>query len=268
MGDVNDQSKNKDVFVILHKRIKEDLKEGKNVVYDATNLSRNRRMVFIRELKNIPCKKECVLIATPYEMCMAQNCQRERKVPLEVIFNMLKSFQIPSIYEGYDSVKIYYPKEEWKTYYGNIREYITSLLDYDQENSHHKLTLGEHMIKAADFLLIKNRLVRCDTYFATLSHDIGKPTVKSFFNSKGELDKDAHYYNHHYVGAYRCLFIDYSGTEGKFNKENISLLIEHHMKLDMAWKQSEKAKEKDRKLFGDQFIKDVELIHEADVNAK
>ena len=267
-GDVNDQSKNIDVFNILHKRIKDDLKCGKNVCYDATNLNRRRRIAFIRELKNIPCKKECVLIATPYEMCMAQNCQRERKVPFEVIYKMLKSFQIPSIYEGYDSVKIHYPKEEWKTYYGAVNNFVKSLVDFDQENSHHNLTLGKHMMKAANYLLMKNRLVRCDTYFATLLHDIGKPAVKSFLNRKGEIDSDAHYYNHHYVGAYKCLFIDYSGTEGVINKENISLLIEHHMKPYMEWKQSEKAKEKDRKLFGDQFIEEIELLHEADVNAK
>ena len=37
LGDVNDQSKNEQVFTILHKRIKEDLRSGKNVIYDATN---------------------------------------------------------------------------------------------------------------------------------------------------------------------------------------------------------------------------------------
>jgi hypothetical protein len=52
------------------------------------------------------------------------------------------------------------------------------------------------------------------------------------------------------------------------DKEHISLLIENHMKPYMEWKQSEKTKEKDRVLFGDQFIKDIELIHEADSNAK
>ena len=96
-GDINDQSKNNDVFVTLHRRIKTDLKDSKNVVFDATNLSRKRRMAFLRELKNIPCEKECVLIATPYEMCMAQNIKRDRKVPFEVIFNMLKSLIKPSV---------------------------------------------------------------------------------------------------------------------------------------------------------------------------
>ena len=44
LGDVNDQSKNEEVFRILHKRIKDDLKSGKSVAYDATNLNRKRRI--------------------------------------------------------------------------------------------------------------------------------------------------------------------------------------------------------------------------------
>lgn len=267
LGDVNDQNKNVDVFNILHKRIKEDLKNGKNVCYDATNLSRKRRIAFIRELKNIPCKKECVLIATPYEMCMAQNCKRERKVPFEVIYNMLKSFQIPSIYEGYDSVKIHYPKEEWKTYYGTVNEFVKSLMNFDQENSHHNLTLGKHMSRAGLYTLYKEGKAS-NLYFASVSHDIGKPWTKSNVDRNGNIDTEYHYYSHHNVGSYISLFIDYSIYNHVPDKSYIALLIEHHMKPYMEWKQSEKAKEKDRRLFGDQFIEQVELLHEADVKAK
>ena len=269
LGDVNDQSKNIDVFNILHKRIKDDLENGKNVCYDATNLSRKRRMAFIRELKNIPCKKECVLIATPFEECLKQNNNRNRKVPEKVINSMLQRFNIPITREGFDKVVVYYPKKEWETYYGKVNDYVSSLLEYNQDNSHHTLTLGQHMIRAGSHLLIRNRLVHCDVYLATILHDIGKPDVKSFVNSKGEVDSDAHYYNHHYTGSYKCLFFDYSEfNKVLYNKEHIALLVEHHMKPYMEWKQSDKAKEKDRRLFGDQFIRDVKLIHEADDKAK
>ena len=54
LNDINDQSKNTEVFEILHRRIKDDLREGKNVVYDATNLNRRRRTHFIHnELKGL-----------------------------------------------------------------------------------------------------------------------------------------------------------------------------------------------------------------------
>lgn len=264
-GDVNDQSKNTDVFTILHRRVKKDLNDGKNVCYDATNLKRNRRVSFLRELKNIPCEKECVLIATPFEECLKQNNNRGRKVPEDVIRRMFKSFQMPCIQEGFDKVTVYYPKEEWKTYYGDVIDKVDSLLYFDQENTHHTLTLGRHLFRAMDNALHINGRVYDDVVLAALTHDMGKTVTKSFENRKGELDEEAHYYSHHNCGAYLSLFFKYPEYG---NKEHISLLIENHMKPYMEWKQSEKTKEKDRILFGDQFIKDVELVHEADINAK
>ena len=105
LGDVNDQSQNELVFNILHKRIKEDLLNGKNVAYDATNLSRKRRTHFLQnELRDISCEKICILFATPYECCLKNNENRERKVPESVIKRMIKNFEIPCKQEGWDEI--------------------------------------------------------------------------------------------------------------------------------------------------------------------
>lgn len=265
LGDINDQSKNEEVFKLLHKRIKDDLNSGKNVCMDATNLNRKKRVAFIKELKNIPCKKICVLVTTPWEVCLAQNLYRDRKVPVDVMERMIRNFQMPSTYEGFDEVIVHYEKEEWKTCYGDILDFVRSLCDYEQDNSHHTLSLGNHMIGAAEYLLSTKGLgVPINVFYATVSHDIGKPSVKSFVNSKGETTPEAHYYSHHNCGAYKSLFFDYPDRS---NKEYIALLIEHHMKPMLEWKQSEKTKEKDLKMFGQQFINDVMVLHEADVFA-
>ena len=263
-GDVNDQSKNTDVFTILHRRIKDDLRDGKNVCYDATNLSRKRRVAFLRELKHIPCEKICVLIATPFERCLLQNLERERSVPRDVLDRMYRSFQIPCKQEGFDEVIIHYPNEEWKEYYGEIENHIRSLCGFKQDNSHHELTLGDHMLSAMDNVLHYNGRVYDDVVLAALSHDIGKSKTKSFLNSKGEVDTEAHYFSHHNCGAYDSLFFKYPNYT---NKEYIALLIEMHMRPHMEWKQSEKVKEKDRKLFGDKVLDDVLMLHLADVYA-
>ena len=47
----------------------------------------------------------------------------------------------------------------------------------------------------------------------------------------------------------------------------VSNLIYYHMHPYMSWKQSEKAKERDRKLLGDEMFNDVLRLHEADVAA-
>ena len=49
LGDINDQSKNSQVFETLHNRIKTDLLNGKSVAMDATNLSRKKRINFLKE---------------------------------------------------------------------------------------------------------------------------------------------------------------------------------------------------------------------------
>ena len=265
MGDINDQSKNEQVFVTLHRRVKEDLKNGKNVIYDATNLNRRRRMAFLRELKNIPCHKICVLIATPYELCVVQNFKRERRVPVEVIWNMVLRFQMPSTHEGFDEVIVHYEREEWKEYHGDIEEHVRSLCDFNQDNSHHTLTLGDHMLSAMDNVLHLNGHVYDDVVLAALSHDIGKNYTKSFYNKKGELGTEAHYYNHSNYGSYSSLFFKYPMYG---DKEYIALLIELHMRPHLEWKQSEKARQRDIRIFGKTIYNDVMMLHLGDIIAK
>ena len=116
-GDADHQTNNDLLFKELHKRIKDCLKLGKSAIYDATNISYKRRMAFLAELKNIPCHKECVLMATPYEVCLERNKVRDRKVPEYVIERMYKNFDVPYYYEGWDSITIKYydgpPEQVW-----------------------------------------------------------------------------------------------------------------------------------------------------------
>lgn len=49
-GDINSQDNNPEVFGVLHKRVKEDLKSGHSCVYNATNMSRKRRKAFLDEI--------------------------------------------------------------------------------------------------------------------------------------------------------------------------------------------------------------------------
>lgn len=107
-NDVNNQEHNQELFVELHKRIKDCLKSGKSAIYDATNLSCKRRMVFLTELKGIFCEKICILMATPYEECIKRNSERERKVPESVMKRMLTNLCDPQITEGWDYIHVIY----------------------------------------------------------------------------------------------------------------------------------------------------------------
>lgn len=67
-GDETDQTHNQKVFEILHKRLRLALKNGKNCIYDATNLNRKRRIAFLESIQDIDCKKFCFVMATPFDI--------------------------------------------------------------------------------------------------------------------------------------------------------------------------------------------------------
>lgn len=272
LGDVNDQSKNTEVFEIVHNKIKETLKNGYNVIQDCTNLSRRRRIHFINnELKNIPCEKICVLFATPIEICKRNNANRERKVPEEVIERMVRNYDVPCMQEGWDDIQIVW--WDWKNdglefnFYKDMKDWR----HVSQDNYHHKLTIGDHMIKAGEYIFDKtdNPLL----IIATCMHDCGKIETKDFHNSKGESCETAHYYQHHLYGSYLSLFYLKELCDNEYVKVSdkailyISLLIGLHMNPFLKWKDSKKAEEKDRRMFGENVYRDIIKLHEADLAA-
>lgn len=103
-GDIYTQSHNNKIFSELHRRIKRDLSNGNNVVYDATNIKKKYRRAFLNELTRIDCHKVCVCILTPYDVCLKQNHDRERKVSENVIRRMYLNWTPPSLDEGFEDI--------------------------------------------------------------------------------------------------------------------------------------------------------------------
>ena len=253
-GDINDQEHNQELFVELHKCIKNCLRSGMSAICDATNLSYKKRMAFLAELKSIPCEKICVVMATPYEECLRRNSERERKVPEHVIKRMYHNFNIPYWYEGWDDIQIEYGV--FKGYYGKPKNWYENYKDYNQHNSHHKLTLGDHCLVSAIHL---NDIGSVALFCAAYIHDCGKPETATFTNSKGEPTTECHYYNHQYVSGYKALLFDYS------NQLDIAIVVMWHMQ-PYFWEKSnnEKLHNKYRKLWGESLYQDIMQLHTAD----
>jgi predicted kinase len=254
-GDINNQDINDLVFKILHNRIKEDLQNGKNTIVDATNISYKRRMAFLLELKNIPCQKICVLMATPYEVCIERNANRDRFVPEDVIKRMYMTFDIPYWYEGWDDIQIIY-SDGSEGCYGGVCDWVESVIDYDQHNSHHRLTLGKHCMMTAEYF---NHMPTefWEIKTAALIHDCGKPKVATYVNNKGVQTDDCHYYDHDHCGSYDSLFfrdID--------DHLYVATLIRWHMQLYFI--KEEKTLNKYRELWGHQLYNDLLLLNAAD----
>ena len=180
-GDENDQTHNAEVFNELHKRVILNLKNGKNVVYDATNLSRRRRVAFLKTIAHIPCKKICVVFKTPYEVCVKRDSLRPRKVGISVIFKQLKQFQMPQYDEGWDLIDFTYLPID-KAVDPFVLVELSKLVEHD--NPHHLETIGRHIQMTYDKLckMTKDKKLR----FAGLFHDLGKVSTKCFRNARGE----------------------------------------------------------------------------------
>ena len=258
------QDRNEEVFNVLMKRMLEALKAGKDVIFDAMNISSRYRRSTLQMVNRYCGKKIAYLIATPFEECLARNAERDRHVPEYAIKRAYMNFNMPHKAEGFDDIVIVYPKG---ISFRPVESIVAVMRGLDHENHHHSLTIGDHMLAAYN-----KYKEACDSgeyrydlelAYAILAHDIGKPFVKTNISYKGEVCREYHYYNHANVGAYDILFTSIPEEM----KINVALLIQYHMKYYESWDQSEKAKRKDIKLLGDDLFNKLEILHKFDLEA-
>ena len=266
LGDINDQSRNNEVFKIVHERTKYALINGFNVIQDSTNLSRKNRRHTLEQLKNIHCEKVCVLFATPYELALARNFARDRQVPEGVIARMYKSFEVPCLQEGFDDIQIVWA--DYKDMPGFEYDIMADLKKWktiSHDNPHHCLNIGDHMMKAYSHYISEYDIIDDYLKWSILMHDCGKNSVKSFCDSHGEPSEIAHFYSHENIGAFLSLFYLRRLCSLWSDKDIIymSLLINLHMR-PYVWEQSEKAKQNDLKLFGSDIVNDIYILNKCD----
>lgn len=253
-GDVNDQSHNHEVFDIMRERTIAALHNGEDVVYNATNICAKRRIGLLNSISIVPdVERVCWLVIPPVEIVEKQNREREKSVPDDVIKRMLRQFEVPHKSEGWDWIII-----NNSSYNPSILSNIViSLRNEPHDNPHHSQTIGKHMGEAAVYLMKKGApdYLISAAYF----HDAGKGICKTFTNMRGEPTTIAHYYSHENVGAYLYLTYCYHSSIDLY----IANLIAHHMDFFKGEKYLQKIEDR----FGEDFIRDLRLLHEADLAA-
>ena len=251
------------VFDAMHKDVRVAIKDGVTIIYDATNLSKRRRIAVL-QMVGAEYEKICVCMLVPVKTCMANDSARTGSVGSEVIEKFYKSFQPPHMAEGWDRINLCGIKADRDA--GEICEDFKVLLKkamfFDQHNHWHEYSLGEHLERT---LLLATALGDGETMVAAQYHDIGKPLVVT----EGE-DGEWHYYGHANVGAYEFLLWMYARafvkgiplTEMKFALE-VATLICYHM-APMNWKDGSKGADKIRKLLGEDTYKRLCVLYRCD----
>lgn len=267
-GDATVQEHSDKVFSEAKQRIVQCIKENKDVIFDATNISRKRRIQFIKDIKNmsksINILFSAILVAVPYEECISRNEKRDRSVPNYVIMNMYKKFNIPGSDEGFDEISLDFADSDFSKHY-NIDKFLKFADYFDQKNYHHTLSLGKHCRKASE-LISKNDNTEKLLKDVALIHDCGKPSTASPKIVNDKITNELSYHGHQYTGCYDSIF--YLKNAGYSDEECLygSRLIYWHMRPLLEWK-NEKTKEKETALLTPEFLNDLMLLHNADVSA-
>lgn len=78
-----------------------------DVIFDATNLTRDKRKRFIDLAQKYNVKVILHWVSCPLRVALKRNAARERRVPEGVIIGLQQSFQKPGLEEGFDTIRIY-----------------------------------------------------------------------------------------------------------------------------------------------------------------
>lgn len=284
-NDINNQENNNIVFEELYKRTKEYLKEGKNVIIDAANINRKRRMHIIRIFKNY--KKECYYINTSLHLSKIRNKIRERVLDDEVLIRMYKQLHVPSYLEGWDKISIIYEHpnnyialEMSNDYFAGVIkkdnisyadlfyallkiEDFNDIYELPQDNPYHTLSVSRHTYFVYKY--ITDNYEREDKFimqWAALLHDIGKGYCKNF----KENSMYANFIGHENVSAQMACNILYRlNYDDEFILKVVDLIQLHMMLLHV---ESDKSIEKLKKYVGEDIYKKLVIFREADVSAK
>lgn len=248
---------NTDVFNEMFDITVANLKEGISVIYDATNLSSKRRRNLITAINCLHIDDivmfRCEVFVAPIDELKRRNRLREGVacVPEEVIDRMIKQFQFPQYFEGWDFININ------SNSVGESFDLYT-MKGYNQNNPHHSLDLYEHsraVVENSRKLNLPFTIGEAGWY-----HDIGKPLCRT----EGK-DGFAHYNNHDCVSAY--LFALYQANNHEYDNDTfleIIFLINYHMRPH-NWTQ--KSYDKDKQVFGEHYIHQLKLFHKCDLEA-
>lgn len=283
-GDSEKQKKTNMVYRTLYERVNKMVLEGNNVIIDATNIERERRMFSLHKLDRLKLpnlEKICYYFDTPYEKAVERNALRSRVVESRILEKMRNNMEIPLIGEGFDAVHIIHDKSPYLVGKEQFVELVESganyqtlfeglqaipmfrdIYQFDQENVHHQFLLCEHTYYVYEYV---NEYYEGEDKFvlqvAALFHDVGKPTCKKY----KQVRQTYAYFGHENVSTQMaCHFLYELGFEEAFIQQVLDI-IQLHMLISFG---GDRGASEIYHLIGGEQLTNLYFFREADRFAK
>ncbi|WMT39035.1 AAA family ATPase [Paenibacillus sp. D2_2] len=242
------ESKQKNTYLVFDAAfadIERALSAGRNVIFDATNASRDRRLKFLKRFEGTLV--QCHVLDTPYEVAKVRIEGRKRRIGDKVLTKFAKNFEFPVLGEGFQALHLVHAPVETgldrcrleqllveRAGHDELFAYLAAsphfqvMLGYDQENPHHSKTLSEHTYAVLDYINVfyegDNLLAM---QLAALFHDAGKPFCKVWKEARGYYS----YYGHEHVSAMiTCHVLKQLGYEDDFILHVVNM-VSFHMEI-------------------------------------
>ncbi|NGZ77081.1 ATP-binding protein [Saccharibacillus alkalitolerans] len=253
------ESRQKNTYVIFDEAFREigaALEAGRDVIFDATNVDRDRRGKFVKRFAD--CRIEAHVFDTLYETAVRRISSRKRKLDGKIMAKYAKNLQFPLPGEGFEAVHpVHMPDEsvlcglaeppradELRSEIERLLRQeaghdelfavlsafplFAQMLGYDQGNPFHTRTLSQHTYAVLEYVnAFYEEDDRLAMQWTALLHDIGKPFCKTWKEARGYYS----YFGHEHVSAsIGCHLLKALGYSDDFALD-VAGRIECHMEI-------------------------------------
>lgn len=267
------------VFDAAFAEIEQAIQAGRNVVFDATNIARDRRIQFINRFKGTPV--ECHICVAPYEIARARVAARKRRIEDRVLEKYHKNLEFPVLAEGFERLHIVSAPFEVGIVRETLEELLRgkpshdelfaclqacptfqSMLGFDQENPYHSKTLSQHTYAVLEYV---NECYEgqhlLEMQLAALFHDAGKPFCKVWKPNRGYYS----YFGHEHVSAaVACHVLKQLGYSDDFILHVVNM-VSFHMEILHG---GDAGASRIYHLLGEELLAELYFFAEADTFAK
>lgn len=242
------KQKTRIIYRVLYERLNHCMENGQNVIVDATNIERERRMFSLAKAKN--AQTVCYYFDTPFDVCVERNKKRKRTVEHRILEKMRKNLEFPILGEGFDNIHIVHEMQPYAIQKDEFTQlvqsectyeelfdglkvipYFQDMIGFNQENPHHQFPLCQHTYFVYEYV---NHYYEGEDKFAmqlaALFHDIGKPFCKQF----KPLRNSYSYFGHESVSSQMaCHVLTALGFEKAFVLQVVNL-VQLHMLISFG----------------------------------